>query len=142
MDTCDLMTLGAEIEYETFDGMQKLKFLQFADSDRFRYGFRVPRLQRREGDLIVEIVIDTPPNLSEVSKRLMIELAEVETLKEAKVERVNGMSRALGGLHSRSLHIVLEDLDSPTLEERKCITCRLLGDYGRVVIAATDGRGS
>ncbi|MCH2616876.1 MAG: J domain-containing protein [Actinomycetota bacterium] len=79
--------LGAEIEYETFDGMQKLKIPAGSRTgDKFRYsGLGVPRLQRRgRGDLIVEIVIDTPQNLSEVSKRLMIELAEEfgETIKE------------------------------------------------------------
>ena len=71
--------LGAEIEYETFDGMQKLKIPAGSRTgDRFRYsGLGVPRLQRRgRGDLIVEIIIDTPQNLSGVSKRLMIELAE------------------------------------------------------------------
>ena len=71
--------LGAEIEYETFDGIQKLKIPAGSRTgDKFRYsGLGVPRLQRRgRGDLIVEILIDTPQNLSEVSKRLMIELAE------------------------------------------------------------------
>ena len=79
--------LGAEIEYETFDGMQRLKIPAGSRTgDKFRYsGLGVPRLQRRgRGDLIVEILIDTPQNLSEVSKRLMIELAEElgETIAE------------------------------------------------------------
>ena len=55
--------LGAEIEYETFDGIQKLKIPAGSRTgDKFRYsGLGVPRLQRRgRGDLIVEILIDTP----------------------------------------------------------------------------------
>ena len=71
--------LGAEIDYQTFDGMQKLKIPAGSRTgDRFRYsGLGVPRLQRRgRGDLIVELVIDTPQNLSARSKQLMVELAD------------------------------------------------------------------
>ena len=34
---------------------------------------------------------------------------------------------------SSIFHIVLEDLDSPTLEEAEMHHCRLLGDYGQLV---------
>ena len=54
------------------------------------------------------------------------------------------MSRALGGLHELDLpHIVLEDLDSPTLEEAEMHhlqTVRRLRSGSH--LTATDGRGS
>ena len=54
------------IDYETFDGIQKLEIPSGTRTgDRFRYaGLGVPRLQQRgRGDLIVEVVVDTPTEL-------------------------------------------------------------------------------
>ena len=71
--------LGAKIKYETFDGTQNLDIpLGTRTGDRFRYtGLGVPKLQRRgRGDLIVEVVVDTPQNLSEASEHLLSQLAE------------------------------------------------------------------
>ena len=67
------------IDYETFDGTQKLEIPSGTRTgDRFRYaGLGVPRLQQRgRGDLIVEVVVDTPTKLSDKTKNLLNQLAE------------------------------------------------------------------
>lgn len=74
-----LAALGSVIDYETFDGIQKLEIPSGTRTgDRFRYaGLGVPRLQQRgRGDLIVEVVVDTPTKLSDKTKNLLNQLAE------------------------------------------------------------------
>ncbi|HJM27832.1 MAG: molecular chaperone DnaJ [Acidimicrobiales bacterium] len=70
--------LGAAIEYETIDTTETLTIPAGTKTgDRFRFrGLGVPKLQRRgRGDLIVEVVVDTPTDLSKLSAELLEQLA-------------------------------------------------------------------
>tara|TARA_B100001250_G_scaffold336848_1_gene303446 strand:- start:1949 stop:3046 length:1098 start_codon:yes stop_codon:yes gene_type:complete len=71
--------LGASIEYQTIDSTEMLNIPAGTKTGaRFRFrGLGVPKLQRRgRGDLVVEIVVDTPMDLTDRSAELLEELAQ------------------------------------------------------------------
>jgi len=71
--------LGASIEYETIDSTESLNIPPGTKTGaRFRFrGLGVPKLQRRgRGDLVVEVVVDTPMDLTDRSIELLEELAQ------------------------------------------------------------------
>lgn len=72
--------LGAVVELETFDGVEELVIPRGTATGRvFRLrGRGVPHLERRgRGDLEVEIVVDTPTDLSDEEAELLTRLAEI-----------------------------------------------------------------
>ena len=85
--------LGSVIEYETIDTTETLNIPAGTKTgDRFRFrGLGVPKLQRRgRGDLVVEVVVDTPVDLTDRSTELLEELARDRneiTLSAKKRER-------------------------------------------------------
>jgi len=85
--------LGSVIEYETIDTTETLNIPAGTKTgDRFRFrGLGVPKLQRRgRGDLVVEVVVDTPVDLTDRSTELLEELAQDRneiTLSAKKRER-------------------------------------------------------
>ena len=71
--------LGASIEYQTIDSTETLNIPAGTKTGaRFRFrGLGVPKLQRRgRGDLVVEVVVDTPTDLTNLSIELLEELAQ------------------------------------------------------------------
>lgn len=71
--------LGDKIEVETVDGKVKLKIPEGTQTGKkFKLaGKGVPRLQRSgRGDHIVEVVVQTPTNLTRKQKKLLKELTE------------------------------------------------------------------
>jgi molecular chaperone DnaJ len=80
-------TLGASIAYETLDGEERLTIprgMQSGHTIRMR-GRGVPLVQGRgRGDLIVELVVETPEDLTDEQEELLRKLAELrgETVAE------------------------------------------------------------
>jgi len=71
--------LGAVIEYQAIDATETLNIPAGTKTgDRFRFrGLGVPKLQRRgRGDLVVEVIVDTPLDLTDRSVQLLEELAK------------------------------------------------------------------
>ncbi|NCY17445.1 MAG: J domain-containing protein, partial [Actinobacteria bacterium] len=72
--------LGARVVLETFDGDQVLDIdagTQTGSVRRFR-GLGVPHLQGRgRGDLLVQLLVDTPTDLSEEESALLARFAEL-----------------------------------------------------------------
>ena len=71
--------LGATLEYKTVDTTESLVIPAATKTgDRFRFrGLGVPKLQRRgRGDLVVEVIVETPTDLSDHSINLLEKLAE------------------------------------------------------------------
>ena len=72
-------TLGVILEYETLDGVEELVVPRGTGSgEMFRFrGRGVPHLQGRgRGDLVVEVHVDTPAELSDEAERLVRALAD------------------------------------------------------------------
>jgi molecular chaperone DnaJ len=72
--------LGAHLRFETFDGEQEIDIAPGTQSGfvrRFR-GLGVPHLQGRgRGDLLVQILVDTPTDLTEEESALLARFAEL-----------------------------------------------------------------
>ena len=70
--------LGVQLDYETLDGTEELRIpvgTQTGEVFRFR-GRGVPHLQGRgRGDLVIEVVVDTPIGLSADGEDLLRALA-------------------------------------------------------------------
>lgn len=73
-------SLGATISMDTFDGEQEIQIdpgTQSGHVRRFR-GLGVPHLQGRgRGDLLVQVIVDTPTDLSDEESALMARFAEL-----------------------------------------------------------------
>ena len=73
------VALGVILDYETLDGLEELvipRGTSTGDVFRFR-GSGVPHLQGRgRGDLLIEVHVDTPTELSEEADRLLRALAD------------------------------------------------------------------
>lgn len=73
--------LGVEVELETFDGPHPVDVPRGAQSGavlRAR-GLGAPRLRGRgRGDLLIDVIIDTPADLSEQEDELYRRLAELK----------------------------------------------------------------
>lgn len=74
------MALGARVLLETFDGEQELHIepgTQTGSVKRFR-GFGVPHLQGRgRGDLLVQLIVETPTDLTDEESALLARFAEL-----------------------------------------------------------------
>ena len=71
--------LGAELDLATLDGVEKLRIppgTRTGEVFRLR-GRGVPHVEtRRRGELLVEVVVDTPGDLSEEEESILRKLAE------------------------------------------------------------------
>ncbi len=84
--------LGTELEIKTLDGVESIKVPEGTQSGReFRLrGKGVPHLNAHgKGDLVVEILVETPSKLSKRQKELMRELAE--TMPVANEQQSRGL---------------------------------------------------
>ncbi len=85
--------LGVSLDYEAIDASETLVIPPGTKTgDRFRFrGLGVPRLQRKgRGDLIVEVIVDTPTELTDLSIRLLEDLASE---RNENVERLTRRQR-------------------------------------------------
>tara|TARA_Y100001960_G_C14344294_1_gene666359 strand:- start:71 stop:553 length:483 start_codon:yes stop_codon:yes gene_type:complete len=85
--------LGVSLDYEAIDESETLVIPPGTKTgDRFRFrGLGVPRLQRKgRGDLIVEVIVDTPTELTDLSIRLLEDLASE---RNENVERLTKRQR-------------------------------------------------
>lgn len=81
--------LGVVLDYETLDGKEELRIPRGTRTGEvFRFRDRgVPRLEGRgRGDLVVEVVVDTPDELSDEAERLLRELAHEREELVAEVD--------------------------------------------------------